>query len=261
MKIMIPFLVLSITSCQQIPKEQNHLEKKLFRAMDLHDTERYLQAIEVYDSIIVLDPTYDRAYHGRAMSYYSLDSNELAIKDFEKVESIDPRFPGLRDWHARALAAENRYLEAAVLKLKELRDYQVDDLGMGISPADWSEGAEYYREAGFPDSAIAVLDEYFKWYENKVTTYKDHKSLPISLYAMILLEKNDVQGAFNKIKGAMGEDKIPANYPLWIQLNIQMGDTVTAREYLNYYITEVHDGFETDEAKALQIMIQPLAKN
>jgi tetratricopeptide (TPR) repeat protein len=257
----ISFVSLSIMNCQQIDKKENNLEKSLFRAMDYYDTEKYSLAIQVCDSIIAIDSTYDRAYFERAMSYFGLDSNTQAIKDFEKVESIDPRYPGSRDWHARALAAENRNLEAAVIKLEELTDYQVDDLGMGVSPWDWTDCAEYYFRAGYLDSAVAVLDQYFKSYDQTVTVHKDDKTAPIRLYAKLLLEKKDIQGAFDKMKEAMTDDKVPADYLLWIELNILLGDSVTARKYLSHYITEIHDGIETDDAKRLKTMLRHLAIN
>jgi tetratricopeptide (TPR) repeat protein len=251
------FLVFGIMSCRPIPKEEVDLEKKLFRAMDYADTERYWLAIEVCDSIIAIDSMYDRAYYERAMAYFGLDSNKRAIEDFEKVRHIDPKFPGLRSWYAIVLASENRYLEAAKLQLEELRDYPEGPPGMGVSPGGWANGAEYYFEAGFIDSAMFVLDEYFESYAKNVSVHKDVETSPLRLYAKLLIEKKDFVNAFNKMELAMkSENRVPADYAVWIEVNILVGDHTTAKQVLDYYITEVHDGFESDDAKRLKGMMK-----
>jgi hypothetical protein len=259
MKILtfILFLFLGLMSCRHAPKEEVSIEKALLKAMDYADNDEYLLAIEVCDSIITFDSTYERAYYERAMAYLGLDSNKLAIEDFEKVQRIDPKFPGLKDGYARVLAAEKHYHEAANLKLEDLRDFPEGKNGMGISPSAWTEGAEYYHQAGLIDSAIFTLDEYFESYAKNVSVHKDAETSPLRLYTKLLIEKKDFANAFEKMEQAMkSAHKVPADYTLWIEVNILIGDYTKARQVLDYYIKEVHNGFESDDVKRLKRMMK-----
>jgi hypothetical protein len=128
---------------------------------------------------------------------------------------------------------------------------------MGVSPEDWTECAEYYHHAGLIDSAVSTLDEYFKSPVRHVSSYKDGETSPLRLYANLLIEKRDLVLAFEKMEQAMkSEYKVPADYVVWTEINILLGNYKEARLTLDYYINEINDGRETDDAKRLKGMMK-----
>jgi tetratricopeptide (TPR) repeat protein len=249
----------ALVNCRPVEPEKADVAKldihfeQIVRVMDYADAKKYSLAIELCDSILSIDPVYERAYFERAMVYMELDSSELARNDFEKLLSIDRQFPDLRNWYSRFLADEGNYLEAARLKYEELGEFPRGTSNSGTSPYSWVDCAEYFYKAGRIDSAIYILDEYFTLHEKYVEIHRMDETAPLRMYATLMIEKDDLKNAVSKMETAMkSPHKVPADYEVWIELNILTGEHVKARQLLDYYINEVHDGVETEAATRLK---------
>jgi len=80
----------------------------IHRAIDLSDNERYTDAISLLTTAISIDPRIAQAYFERLMAYLNLDQNAAAAADFDRALSVDPNFPGARDWRSRAAESLRR---------------------------------------------------------------------------------------------------------------------------------------------------------
>lgn len=232
-------------------------DKEIMKATDYYDGEKYLPAIKVCNSIIAFDPTYERAYFERAMAYLGLDNHSMALKDFEKLMAINPKYPGLRNWYSLTLRDTKNYLKAARVKIEELKEFPEGIHAMGVSPLGWADCAENFYKAGLVDTAISVLEEYFETYSRKVTIYKMDETTPLSIYARLMIEKKDLKKALAVAEQAMeSAHKTPRDYELWIEVNILNGNYNKAQEVLRYYVSEIQGGYETDNVKRLKKMMK-----
>lgn len=225
--------------------------------MDYNKAENYHLAIKLCDSLIEVDSTFHYAYFEKGMTHIRLNEDSLALGDFEKLEAIDPNYPGLKTWHAITLHVTGRHLEAATLMHVALRANPNGFFGQGVSPGDWAECAGYFHDAGLSDSAIYVLDEYFNGYVQHVTEFKYLETTPLRTYATLLMEKKDFKKAFDKMKAAMESQNVdPSDYEPWIEVNILNGNYREAQELLDNYVRDFHREGETEGVKRLRMMME-----
>lgn len=90
-----------------------------------------------YGNAINLKPEDPRAYYGRGMYYQSIDSNHLAIKDFEKIVEMDPG-----DFNTQYNLGYNYYL---------LKDYNkaITHFTLAIEAEDKYKEAYYGRSLAY----------------------------------------------------------------------------------------------------------------
>ena len=231
--------------------------QEIIKATDLSDSEDYAGAVKVCDAIIAYNASYDRAYFERAMALLNLDLDDLALKDFERLEQINPTYPGLKDWQSRVLKGKGQYLEAGRCKLDELREFPNGRYNTGVSPQDWAACAQNLHRGGETDTAIALLKEYFETHSQRVGAYRVYETAPLRIFVRIMITMGNVEEARRKIKQALqSEHRVPADHELWIEVNILTGHTVEASKALDYYVNEIHQGFETDSARKLRAMLR-----
>ena len=58
----------------------------------LAELEKHREANKLYTQAIAIDPQFQLAYTGRAVSYYILKEDRLALKDLNKVIEINPKY-------------------------------------------------------------------------------------------------------------------------------------------------------------------------
>jgi tetratricopeptide (TPR) repeat protein len=200
-------------------------EDEFFRAMKLTDARKYAKAIEAYTAVIEKYPDYDRPYNERAMTRLHLDQNEEAVADFRRCLAINPDYPGARDWLARTLFGLKRFAEAAAEKREELRR-RPEHPGMGICPQSWADCADYYRAAGDDQAALAVLDDYFRDYADKVTKYACYTTAPMRRYAELMLDRGEPESAVRVMRKAFAHPaRCPMDGLVWLRA------LVAARRY------------------------------
>jgi tetratricopeptide (TPR) repeat protein len=193
-------------------------EDEFFQALKLADARKYAKAIEAYTALIEKHPDYDRAYNERAMARINLDQDEEAVADFRRCLAINPDYPGARDWLARTLFMLKRFAEAAEEKREELRRSPEPYPGMGICPQSWAECADYYRAAGDDEAALAVLDDYFRDYADKVTDYARYTTAPMRRYAELMLDQGEPEPAVRVMRQAFAHPaRCPTDGLVWLR--------------------------------------------
>jgi tetratricopeptide (TPR) repeat protein len=194
-----------------MPRKPRTKEEEFFRALKLADAGHHAKAIEAYTALIEKYPDYDRPSNERAMTRLHLNQNEEAVADFQRCLAINPDYPGARDWLARTLFGLQRFADAAEAKREELRRSPEPHPGMGICPQSWAECADYYRAAGNDSAALAVLDDYFRDYSDKVTSYACYTTAPMRRYAELMLDRGDPESAVRVMREAFAH---PARCPM-----------------------------------------------
>ena len=213
-----------------MPRKPRTKEDEFFRAMKLADAGRYAKAIEAYTAVIEKYPDYDRPYNERAMARLHLDQNEEAVADFRRCLAINPDYPGARDWLARTLFELKRFAEAAAEKREELRRCPEPHQGMGICPQSWAECADYYRAAGNDQAALAVLDDYFRDYADKVTDYARYTTAPMRRYAELMLDRGEPESAVRVMRKAFAHPaRCPMDGLVWLRALVAAGRYDEAR--------------------------------
>ena len=221
-------------------------EELIYRVMDLSDEGRYSEALVLCDSILVINSEYDRLYSERAMIYLNMDKLELAKSDYEKLLSIDPDYPGARNWYAKTLSDLGESLMAARVKLTDLRD--LNSHSKGVSPEGWSVCAQYYWDAGEIDSAIMILEEYFKDYADELTYYRRYETSPIRIYAKLLLLQGEKEQALVEAQKTIeSEYRAPADFLVLIEALIANNKMELAKAEIEDYINNIQQGYETPE--------------
>jgi tetratricopeptide (TPR) repeat protein len=162
------------------------------RAIDLSDAEDYRGAVNLLTQAISADSNNAQTYFERGMALLNFDQNVDAIADFDRALTIDPEFPGARDWRARTLASLGDHQRAADDRLKALRanpdgPYQ----GMGVIPQDWADCAESFLNAGNHNKARELLEEYFASHAKKVKSYAHFETAPMRMLAKLLIQSGD----------------------------------------------------------------------
>lgn len=187
------------------------------RAIDLSDDEDYEGALELLTEAIDTDPGNAQAYFERGIALLNLDRDADAIPDFDRALSIDPAFPGARDWRARALESLGDHRQAALDRLEELRrNPDGPHTGMGVSPKNWADCADAFIAAGDPETARTLLLEYFDGPVRKVTQYRSYATAPMRALARLLLKAGDLESAFRFAADAVQDDHhCPADEELY----------------------------------------------
>src|SRR5262245_10888140 len=112
-----------------------HTAELVHRAIDLSDAEDYRGAVNLLTQAISADASNAQAFFERGMALLNLDQAADAIADFDRALTIDPAFPGARDWRARTLESLGSHQQAAEDRLRELRaNPDGPHPGMGVSP-------------------------------------------------------------------------------------------------------------------------------
>jgi putative GTP pyrophosphokinase len=74
---------------------ENNLEKSLLKALEAHNDEKYLRAIDLYSEALSTDPPLKaRAiiYNHRGLAFFMLNKERHALKDFEDSVKCDPGY-------------------------------------------------------------------------------------------------------------------------------------------------------------------------
>ena len=117
----------------QQPSEIDQLKAKLFdnpndfnsldRLADVYfESGRYVEAIEMYDRAIVVNPQCADCYNDKGLSLFYLGDANAALESFDKAIAIDPGYPHVWLSKGFVLTSEGRYQEAVapLNKVKEL---------------------------------------------------------------------------------------------------------------------------------------------
>ncbi len=185
----------------------------IHQAIDLSDDEDYDAALELLSQVITLEPDNAGALFERAMVLMNLDRDAEALPDFDRALALEPDYPGARSWRARALESVGDVDRAAAERLVTLRR-QPDGPhpGMGVSPQEWADCAQAFVAAGQPDTARAVLEEYFTGPVSQVTMYQVYATAPMRLMARLLLDSDDSDRALAYARdAAQHENACPAD--------------------------------------------------
>ncbi|WP_394751344.1 tetratricopeptide repeat protein [Spongiimicrobium salis] len=234
-------------------KESKSLDKLIIQVIDFSDDENYLEAIRICDEIIKIDPNYDRVYFERAMVFLNQEKPKLAIKDFKKLLKLNPDYPGGKEWYATTLAELGDKNSAAFTQFEALKLQPEGNLGMGVSPNSWSDCAQSFIDAKDFKKAEIVLTEYFDHFEKNVTNYKSDETAPIRTMAKLLLKlKEPVKALEFSIRGFESPNKVPADYEVLIETYIENDQMKKARELIDNYVNDIHEGFITENIEVLK---------
>jgi tetratricopeptide (TPR) repeat protein len=170
----------------------SRITELVHRAIDLSDAEDYPAALKLLTRAIAVDATNAQAYFERGMVRLNLRQDAEAVADFDRALELDGDFPGARDWRARTLASLGDHQRAAEDRLRELRAHPDGPYqGMGVIPQDWADCAEAFVDAGQPDVARELLEEYFDGPVHKVTSYARFETAPMRMLAKLLIQSGD----------------------------------------------------------------------
>jgi tetratricopeptide (TPR) repeat protein len=159
------------------------------QAIDLSDAGNYHKAYSLFTQAIKLDRFSAQAYFERAMVLMNMDRVVEALVDFDECLKLNPRFPGARDWRARALETTGKLDSAAQERLQSLRDNpDGPHEGVGVSPQAWADCAEAFARAGDSKRAIALLEEYLAMHSKKVTSYARFETAPLRILARLMIQ-------------------------------------------------------------------------
>lgn len=185
----------------------------IHRAIDLSDEEQYSEAIALLNQAISIDPSAAQAFFERGMAFFNLDQNVAAAADFDRALSLDPSFPGARDWRSRVAESFGDVQRAAEERLKDLRaNPDGPHKGMGVSPQVWADCARALLNAGEHDGARKLLEEYFDAYAQKVTSYACYETAPMRMLAKLLADSGNTDEALWYAKRAYSSThKVPAD--------------------------------------------------
>jgi tetratricopeptide (TPR) repeat protein len=230
------------------------MNEKLKEAIELSEKGKYKQAVKILESLLKKEPMNEQALFEIAYALLSLEDDGPALDWLKVLLSVNPEYPGARDWYSRTVAKYGNKIEAAEIKYSDLRSKPNGELGMGVSPYGWTDCAEYYFLGSQPNRAKEILDEYFK-YESGVTSYESHKSAPYRLYSKILRSEGCFEEALSMCLKALGQKHpVPADHELrvWLLLDLRR-DSDAILEY-DKMIKEVFGGMDRF------VQIQPLKK-
>ena len=76
-------------------ESENNLEKNLLKALEAHNNEQYLRAIDLYNEVLSIDPPLKvRAiiYNHRGLAFFMLIKERHALTDFEDSVTCDPGY-------------------------------------------------------------------------------------------------------------------------------------------------------------------------
>lgn len=182
-------------------------------AIDRSDEEDYEAAVELLTRAIEAEPRNPRAFHERAMAFLNLGRNREALSDFDRALDLDPKFPGARAWRAHTLRDLGEHLRAAEDWLRELRDYPDGPYEtMGVCPQTWADCAAEFANAGKPEQAVELLEEYLAHYASRVTAYACYETAPLRLLARLLEDRGDVKRAEElRMKARASPHRVPAD--------------------------------------------------
>jgi tetratricopeptide (TPR) repeat protein len=213
------------------PKGSSESPKLVQRAIDLSDEGNYDGAIKLLTEAITADPLNAQAYFERGMALLGLLRDSNAVKDFDHALTINPGFPGARDWRSRAAESLGDHKSAAEDRWKDLQA-QPDGphKGMGVSPQQWADCARSFVNAGNSLRAKEILENYFANYAGKVTHYAVYETAPMRMLADLLIQSGDFTRATEFAgKAYESKHKCPADVMAYAQALEASGDIVNAR--------------------------------
>ena len=147
--VVVGMMALAVVGCK------SDAESAFDVGMDLINEEvRSLQgmeeAVETFERAIELDPTYARAYVGRARAHWFLDEYNLAKGDFDKAIELDPNDPTAYHWRGAYYRIELDEFNKAILDFDKSIQLEPDN------PEFWYERGRTYHS--LEQSARALLD-------------------------------------------------------------------------------------------------------
>ena len=162
------------------------------RAIELSEDEDYTGALNLLTDAIAADSTNAQAYFERGIALMNLDRDADAVADFDRALTIDPQFPGALDWRSRAHATLGSHRQAAEDRLRDLRNRpDGPHQGLGVSPQKWADCAQAFIDAGEPQRARELLEEYFADHVGRVTSYARFETAPMRILAKLLIQAGE----------------------------------------------------------------------
>jgi putative GTP pyrophosphokinase len=79
----------------QRAESENNLEKSFFKALEAHNNEKYLHAIDLYSKALSTDPPLKAraiVYNHRGLAFFMLNKERHALRDFEDSIKCDPGY-------------------------------------------------------------------------------------------------------------------------------------------------------------------------
>ena len=220
------------------------MENKLAEGIFLSEKGKYKQAIKVFESVLKKEKSNQQALFECGYAYLSLEDDKSGIEKLKQLLSINPDYPGARDWYSKTIAKYGRKIEAAEIKYDDLKNKLSGELGMGVSPYGWTDCAEYYYLGGQCSRAKDILNEYFK-IEGNVTAYERDKSAPYRLYAKILRQEKKFEEALEWIIKAKNlKYNVPADHELYVWLLVDLNRKTEAVLEFDKMIKDVFNGMD-----------------
>ena len=169
----------------------------------------FAEAEEDCNKSLVLDPTFVKAYHRRGVARFSLKKLDLAIKDFEKVLSMEPH---------------NKAAQVELEKLRNQREPQKKEIRVDRSLLSTNKPLDLKKKEKKPsflqNSSISI-EEYFEPAKNvgeSLATNVEPIPIPITLVKDEKEERLAVEKIINEITAKKVSEIIP--HPEEVKLTI-----------------------------------------
>lgn len=146
---------------------RQRFEQALQRANELIWQNKWPDAVEAYNRALQEFPEDSSALMGYAWAVFNVGDLEKAAEIYERLTTLTPKDPGLRERLAEIMAqrgdhkaAATRYIEAAALyQAQGLADKRVANLESAVrhNPRNdraWADLLKYYQEQGVMDKAL-----------------------------------------------------------------------------------------------------------
>jgi Tfp pilus assembly protein PilF len=181
-------------------------------AIDLSGDGNYTGALKLLDQAIRADSANPQAHFERAMVLAEMNRDREAVMALERALSLDPLFPGAREWLARILSSLGEHRRAGEEWLRQLRDNPDGPPGMGVSPQSWADCAEQFALAGDAARAVALLEEYLNEHAARVTAYARFETAPLRLLARLAEQAgNPARAAELRARARASPHRVPAD--------------------------------------------------
>jgi len=134
----------------------------------------YMEALKDLDRVITLNPDFAGAYNNRGKTYYALENNQQAIKDFSKAIELNPEDAKAYNNRGIAYSTVENYKQA-------IKDFSKS---IGLNPEDAK--VYYYRGKAYADlgdsqRAINDLDKAIKYDPNFSAAYNNRANAYVKL--------------------------------------------------------------------------------
>ncbi len=199
--------------------------------MNMSGAENYRGAIGLLTQVISLDSNNAQAYFERGMAYLSIDKKTNALSDFDNTLTLEPTYPGARDWRATTYKYLGDHLSAANDYLEDLRanpdgPYE----GLGVSHQVWADCADSFIRAGDHLKAKELLEEYFAEYAQKVLAYACYETAPMRILVDLTVHDDEFDQACELAKkGYSSNHQRPADVSTYFNTLKASGNITEAR--------------------------------